>query len=352
MNKYEKEYLTNAKVLRLIDREIPEHQYYDSAWIAGASRIGVMARIIDYYNTLSTYNIKVSDETSILAGERELWANIDGITPMVRDKLIEAYKTKTDLDKLDISLPVGEDQARVAEGKEYIEGLAARYNIRLNKSSPFIQYKTKEECPPGYFPARVYPNYLEGENRKLTESLMSQDLLTTYHLNNSKTITVINTLTEQHQRPNTTSTARDAAKKLVECIINGAYEGKKEFVILFETNNPYIERQTIVTQREVNKALQEHKLSDNGYIIKVEGVGFKCKQDIATIHSEFAALISEKWKNAIEYQKADGISPKRSIEDLQFQTRDSSGIISSQPDISKVDLSGHWLQDLFDEYLP
>ena len=35
------------------------------------------------------------------------------------------------------------------------------------------------------------------------------------------------------------------------------YGDKKEFVILFATNNPYIERQTIATQREINKILKE-----------------------------------------------------------------------------------------------
>jgi hypothetical protein len=170
MKKYEEIYLSNAKLLRLIDREVPELQSYDAALIAGASRIGVIARIVDYHNIISKYSIKVSGETAILAGSRELWANIDGIIPNVRDRLIEAYKAKTDLDTLDISLPVGEDQARIAEGREYMQGLAVRYNIRLNESSPFIQYTTKEECPPGHFPGRVYPNYAEGENRKLTEN--------------------------------------------------------------------------------------------------------------------------------------------------------------------------------------
>lgn len=198
----------------------------------------------------------------------------------------------------------------------------------------------------------MYPNYAEGESRKLTETLMSQDSLTTYLLNDSKTITIVDTLAEQYQRPNTTSTARDAAKKLVERIIAGQYGDKKEFVILFETNNPYIERQTIATQREVNKALKDYKLSNKGYIIKVEGIGFKCKQDVATIHSEFAALVAEKWKDAVEYQREEGVSPKRSIENLQFQTRNNYGFVPPPPDISEVNLSGSWLQNLFDECLP
>ena len=81
MKKYEEIYLSNAKLLRLIDREVPELQSYDAALIAGASRIGVIARIVDYHNIISKYSIKVSGETAILAGSRELWANIDGIIP-------------------------------------------------------------------------------------------------------------------------------------------------------------------------------------------------------------------------------------------------------------------------------
>ncbi len=350
MNKYQKEYFTAAATLRLIDREVPEHQYYDLAWIAGASRIGVLARIIDYHYILSKYGIKVGGETAVLTGERGLWANIDGITPLVRDRLMEAYKTKSDLDIVDISLPVGEDRARIEEGQEYMTGLAARYDIRLNSLYPFIQYTTKEDCPPGHFPARVYPNYAVSESRKLTETLMSQDLILTFLPNSAQTITIIDTLADQHQRPTTASTARDAATRFVERIVNGEFGYKKEFIILFETNNPYIERQTIATQREVNKVLKDYKLNTKGYIVKVDGVGFKCKQDVATVHSEFAALIAEKWKTATESQ-AEGISPKRPIEKLQFQTRDNSLITLPQPDISEVGVSGDLFQDLFDEYL-
>jgi hypothetical protein len=105
-----------------------------------------MARLIDYHNTLSKYNIKVNGETAVLGGARELWANIDGIIPTVRDRLVEAYKAKTDLDSLDISLPIGEDQARIAEGREYMQGLAVRYNIRLNESSPLFNTQQKKSA--------------------------------------------------------------------------------------------------------------------------------------------------------------------------------------------------------------
>ncbi len=53
MNTHKTDYFAAAATLRLIDREIPAQKEYEEAWIAGASRIGVLARIIDYHYTLS-----------------------------------------------------------------------------------------------------------------------------------------------------------------------------------------------------------------------------------------------------------------------------------------------------------
>ncbi len=351
MSKYQKEYLANAATLRLIDRETPEHPLYDFGWIAGASRPGVLARVIDYRNVLEKYNIKIIGGTSVLAGARPLWANIDGINPYLLKTLISAYKARTDLDSLDISLPVGEDQVRIEEGQEYMLSLAAASKIRLNSLSPFIQYKTKEASPSGYFPGRVYPNYAEGEMRKLTETLMSQDIVNTYLIDQDASVTVVDTLAQQHQRPTTTTTARDAAKDIAQRIVSGEYGSKKQFVIIFQTNNPYIERQTIAAQREASKIFKEFKLDEKGYTVKVEGVGFKCKQDVATIHSELAALVAEKYKSAAEAQAEIGVTPKRKFESLLYQTRDNSASVPPVPDISDVNLSGSVMQDFFDQFL-
>lgn len=349
MSRYEKEYLANAAILRLIDRELPEHQLYDFGWIAGASRPGLLARIIDYRNILEKYNIKIIGGTSVLAGGRLLWANIDGINPHLLKILIGAYHARTDLDSLDVSLPVGEDQARTEEGQEYILSLAAKNHIRLNPLSPFIQYQTKETSPSGYFPDRIYPNYAEGETRKLIETLMSEDIVHTYLANSS--ITVVDTPPQQQQQPTTATTARDAAKDIAQRIVSGKYGSKKQLVIIFQTNNPYIERQTIAAQREASKIFKEFKLDKQGYTIKVEGVGFKCKQGVAIIHSELAALITEKWKNAAEAQTEMGVAPKRKFESLLYQSRDNLATISPMPDVLDVSLSINFIQDFFDEFL-
>lgn len=347
MSRYEKEYLANAAILRLIDRELPEHQLYDFGWIAGASRPGLLARIIDYRNILEKYNIKIIGGTSVLAGGRLLWANIDGINPHLLKILIGAYNARTDLDNLDVSLPAREDQARIEEGKAYMLGLAAASKIRLNPLSPFIQYQTKETSPSGYFPDRVYPNYAEGETRKLTETLMSEDIVHTYLANSF--ITVVDTSSQQ--QPTTATTARDAAKDIAQRIVSGKYGNKKQLVIIFQSNNPYIERQTIAAQREASKIFKEFKLDKQGYTIKVEGVGFKCKQGVAIIHSELAALVAEKWKSASEAQAEMGVAPKRKFESLLYQARNNSDTISPVPDVSDVTLSENVIQDFFDQFL-
>ncbi|KJW07302.1 hypothetical protein OTUT144_0640, partial [Orientia tsutsugamushi str. UT144] len=102
MTKYKDEYLKEAEILQLIDREIPKYKNYDVAWIAGASRFNMITRIIDYYYAISKYNIKINSNIAVLTGDRELWANIDGVVPTVLEKLIHAYQTNLNLDLLDI----------------------------------------------------------------------------------------------------------------------------------------------------------------------------------------------------------------------------------------------------------
>jgi hypothetical protein len=213
--------------------------------------------------------------------------------------------------------------------------LAQFYNIKLNSSEPFIQYQSKDDCPPDRFPQRIYANYDTNETLKLTETLMSHDLLRTFLDNTTNNVSIIDTLAEKQSRPNTASTARDAAERLVKRILAGDYGEKKTFVILFASSNPYIERQTLATQRQVNLVLKKYGLDEKCYQIKIEGVGYSCKEPLEIVHSELAALIAEKWRIAI----ADiGLKPKRDMKNLLFQTRDKN----REPSISYlINISGY-----------
>lgn len=345
MHKYELEYLTAAKTIALIDRIHPQHKEYDICWIAGASRIGALCRIIDYYYLVSTKNIKIG-KTQILTGARELTADMDGVTPAILNNLAKAYRENIDLDKVDIALPLG-DSNTSSEGISYMSSLAERYSVKLDSSFPFIQC-TKNNCLSGRYPDKLYANYLSGEKTILTEALMIQDLLITYPPPNNLNITIVS---EKIHNPNTITTARYAAEELAQCIIKGDWQSKKSINLLLQTNNPYVSRQTLAVQREVNKIFQQYELDKNGYKVYVEGIGYSCRQGVVSIHSELAALIAEKRQTAIEDMQKTGSVIKRSSESLKFQVRDNLSIVPAHPDVLYIDLSGNFITEFFDEYL-
>lgn len=340
MTEYRGEYIDAARVLGFIDRVEPSYKEYDAGWNAGASRIGLLARVIDYFNTISSKALIIKGETSVLAGGRELWAEIDGITPQVLEKLMDADKRNINMDLVNISLPSGSNEGRAEEGKKYIAALAGRNDIALNPEMPLIKYTTKAECPAGREPSRWYPNYADGEMRKLTESLMSQDVLKT--ITGNKDVSIVDTAASvDGMRPNTTTTAADAARKIVAKIKAGEYGTQKTFFILFESNQPYIERQTLATQAAVDEVLAKDGLKADGYTIIVDGVGFGNKQGIETVHSELGALLTERMKAAF----ASGLIPPHDLSQLLFQSRISDSPVPDYPDVSvwhpvHVDLSG------------
>lgn len=348
MVEYKVPYMEAAKTLGLIDREVPKYKEYDKGLIHGASRVGFLPRLIDYDYIIATRKIKVN-ETIALGGNRELWANIDGINTDTLEKLLPQGKVAIiDIDNIETTIRIGENEERTKEGMEYITSLAQKYNIKLNPEQPFISYATKEECPVGRFPNRIYPNYAEGETQKLTETLMEQDILERY---STQEITIEDSQEANHHRPTTATGARDLATKLVGEIQSGKFGDKKIFYILSQSNNPYIERQALVTQLEFDKALRERGLDSKGYKIIVDGVGFSCKQDVPTVHSELGALMFIKWQYAVF---AENIALKRDPKSLLFQTRDKVVEVPSMPDLPEVGLYEGvigYIQYWFDEYL-
>ena len=329
---YADEYSEAARSLGLIDREHCSSTEYDGIWIAGAARLTLAQRILDYSHSTVSRNIKINGETLILAGEREIWANIDGMPPTTMEKLLKISSNHGNIDTIPFVPTTGDNLDIVNEGKAYMLHLAQFNNIKLNASDPFIQYESKQECPPNRFPHRVYANYDTNETAELTETLMSVDLLRSFSNSNGNEVRVIDTLAQAQERPNSASTARDAAVRFVQRITAGYYGEKKTFVILLHTNNPYIERQTLATQCEVNQVLHEYGLIAKAYRIKIEGVGYSCKQPLVVVHSELGALIAEKWKYVARHEQASlGLKPKRDIKDLLFQTRKSDHFVVDYP---------------------
>jgi hypothetical protein len=329
MVKYKSFYLEQAKILGLIDRKNPQRKEYDFAWIAGANRLIFLTRIIDFNFNLTNYNLKIPGGIMLLAGNRELWANLDGIHPKLHDELLNVFKLNENVDK--ISLLKDDFNLSLNEGKDYVLYLARKFNVNLNPEIPLIQYSTIEECPPGRFLNRLYPNYNSEEN-KLTETLMAKDLIET-DLKSKFFVSYIDTKAFKNSRPTTATTARDATEECISLIMNDkSLNDKKEFIILFESNNPHIERQMLTSQQEADDVIKSKGLDKKGYKIIIEGVGCACQnEDVSSIHSEFGALVAEKWKLAISNENK---KPKRNYKDLLYQSRDNSSYVGNVPNVS------------------
>ena len=312
MQEYSTRYMAEARALGLIEPTHPDFdKTYTAAMIQGASRPGFFPRVILLREYLEK---KLSVETIVaLAGNRELWAEIDGISPELLTELKKASRGEISLQNIQVVVASSVPNARAEEGKEYIQALAKTNGITLDPENPIIERN-----------GRSYPNYQE-DNSKLTEYHMALDILKEVGLKAHK-VHDTQAFGEGVARPDTATTSASAAKDLVSSIIStGNYEGKT-FHILSVSNNPYIERQAIVLQRATDEAIKaSHHEGD--FRIVVNGVGFGCKQDVTAIHSALGALIAEKHIAAYPSQEEQDFYYSH----LQFQGRDNDIEVPDMP---------------------
>ena len=341
-------YMDAATKLGLIKRILPKHRDYREAWIAGASRGGLLLRLVDYNYMLPS--IRVDGATRVLAGERPLWAEIDGIDPTVLQRLEGFLQNRGNLDDWPSMGGVGAKDKAIQEGKDYLMRLAQRHHIRLDPLHPLVCYGAKEVCPPRFLPHRTYPNYINPNGVILTETIMAQDMLNSY-MRGLRKQSIVDTPLTHGARPDTQTTARDAARQLAEQIqYDNLKGGCKTYVVYFQSNQPYVLRQALVTQREIDYVLQEKGL--HGITVKVDGVGCSSKQGVATIHSELGAWVYELYLNA---QARGTAVSRRSIKELQFTTRDQRMVTAPLPAIELGAYESYrltaWFQDWFDKKL-
>lgn len=285
MVNHQGEDIEQARKLGLIDEIASASEKYYQIWITGASHDTLLARI-NYYHK---HKYLSDGGVLVLAGQRPLWGEIDG------EKYIKTLAESKNI--------------KLKQGKPFIKyGQKSEDN---EKSNPEIEYKDiidNKDLPEGYTTGRSYPNYANQEGGRLTESLMAEHLLesqwgvrTRSQKVNTNGAKVIDTkLVETGDRPNTANTAHDASACLIEKIQEQKNRGseQKDFHVLFVSNNPYIERQKIVTQREVDASLANSGLKQEGYSIKIEEVGPESTATISVVHSELAALVAEKYRNS------------------------------------------------------
>ncbi|ETO16890.1 HAD-superfamily hydrolase, subfamily IA [Reticulomyxa filosa] len=145
---FAEEYLKSAQVLGLVSKIEPKYRYYDEVWVQGASRQALLDRL-EYIKKYEDAGIQF-ETIRILNGDRELWAEIEGVN---------------NGPNIDIEL-----------GKIYMLDLAIKNGFKINDNQPFVKYEKEENLPLGRVKNRTYINYADGETRVLDEAIMSEDI--------------------------------------------------------------------------------------------------------------------------------------------------------------------------------
>lgn len=313
------EYMTSAKALALVDALPPKLATYDFAWIFGASRLGVLARITEYQYLLHK-GLSITGPTQALAGDRELWAEIDGIDPVKYEILKQAITDHSSVSELPISCTPGsetveEKNRAIEDGKAYLKYLANKHGIHLNQTAPFIIKN-----------GRTYANSIDG--KKLTETMMAQDLLENF-LSEHQIITVDTVTHEGGDRPNTSTTAFDAAKKII-ALFDDTSNTTTERVLhgLTISNQPFAFRQKLAAQQAADEASKDSNIK-----IILDVAGAQAQTSVVIIHSELGALFAEMHRSS-----APGST--RSYTDLLFQSRNRDSDVPPMPDLSTIDCMG------------
>ncbi len=242
------------KKLNLLDEKLPQkNKSYSESWVFGASyeafklRTKFLKRLFD-----EGYSV---GKVRLTCGFRELWAPIDA--KFMRDA--NGYPTRRDME----------------QGKRRLLTLADKFNIKYNKSKPFVKYvsnaefdkeflnapentkiKSEKYMPHHRLTGKVYLNPTEGSGY-LTEWHIAKHLGDKYLQNIGYDI-VYSKPAPGEKRVHTTETINEAIKSSEL----DSYSNKS---IIAVSNQPYISRQCFDAERV---------LKQNGYYnVNIEGVG-------------------------------------------------------------------------------
>jgi hypothetical protein len=284
---YHQKYLENANKIGLIENIDPLLSRYDESWVMGAGRYRTMTRI-KHLKQIIDSGVDVGT-IRLLSGNRELWVEIDNIS----DDL---------------------------EAKNFMIELAKKNNIKINQQQPFITRNTSGKT-------RTYLNYQNNETKKLTETLMTEEIYKNIFSTHHHTTIDDNA---QSYRPTTESTVKNITENIFKnrCTKNGDLKNKAKIAVMIISNQPYCKRQKLTTKRVVDKIIN-HKISKK---IIFDAVGESAfNNSITTIHSEFAALMSEQFWQYIK--KTSHLKPrKRAPHKMIFSTKHKDiGFIPPMP---------------------
>ena len=269
-----------AKDIGFINSITSQDNIYDEGWVLGTSRHEMIDRIKDINNTGYLFR-----HLRLLTGNRELWAEIDGI---------------------------GAGYKKTLNGKNYLIKLANFNQISYEQEKPFIKYVTSATpntsdtihtlltdslIAKGKYQNRTYLN----SSTPVTEYMMCKDLITQYYTIKKTPITIHNCTKNQTSRPTTESTILYTMKSITKDASN----------IYIQTNQPYVLRQGTAIKRilkALNRNINTHTFGRE--------IGVFNELCIKQVLSEIGAWLGELYLLHVSNQHR-----VRKPKNLMFQTR-------------------------------
>ena len=199
------EYFDAAERLGLINAIHPNFDiHYDAVVVLGASVPGVYPRLLElnYY----VHDELDYDHIFVLSGQRELWAEIDGVSSETLALFKEMKENGVSIDTMRDRLAEASSEDKIEMGKKYMMDLAYRNGVLYDKENSIITKKSIIfEC--------------FGSKNTVTEAMMSLDLLRQFSFKTLDLIDVDNY--ESGDRPDTVATAREIAQQFVQGLKDG-----------------------------------------------------------------------------------------------------------------------------------
>jgi hypothetical protein len=274
METHKDRFMQNAEALGVINETRPERQNFDYSFLMGAARLRAQTRTQDLKNQAE--DGLEPGVVKVLAGQRELNAELDGLGP--------------------------EAEVKKQDGITYIFNLAAKHDIQPNPQQAFIERN-----------GRTFFNYADNQQQRVTETLMMNDQVETILGDTDIEYILVDTQSDENGRPTTKTTSDDALKSIIEGL---GETPQQDIHVLVQSNQPYVERQRLVVERSFRDLKEEFGLDGVNFVF--HGTGEANELGAVGVNSALGALSGERYSALTR----DDDGRKRDASSLMFQTRE------------------------------
>ena len=269
----------------------------------------------------------------MVADDRELFAELDGLSKNAREKMdantIKMYQSK--------GYDINVEDSKVEDGKKYIKYLARKESIILDLENSIVCYPNRLECPEKRVPSRHYANY---DNTNLAcyspicESAMAKDIVDNISTEFQNKIELIRASAQNKthvSRASYSDMCKKSASIIIQNIVNNTTDNinniTKNVKILVCSSIPHVKRHVNIAQLEVNNII--NSIGEEDLNITVDGLGtlshiHQRATNTSLVLSELGSLMLEKYRTYLYSSGVEDINIDNNINRVNFSCREQN----------------------------